>query len=151
MYVLDIQCGWYSRQVITISSILPCSATICNDAKFYFCCTCDSSSNGHLGEAIRGGVAVIRCMCFYYEDDDEGEDVTVVADEGEGGREGGRGGVSEEEGSPKTSEGSVGVEEGMVGIVTAVMGEEEKREEGKVAKEPENEFMLDGFDFSTSK
>ena len=96
-------------------------------------------------------MAVIRCICFYYEDDDEREDVTVVANEGEGGREGGRGAVSEEEGSPKTSEGSVGVEEGVVGIVTAVMGEEEKKEESKVAKEPENEFMLDGFDFSTSE
>lgn len=98
-------------------------------------------------------MAVIRCIhvCFYYEDDDDGEDATIVANEGEGGREGGREAASEEEGSPKTSEGSVGVEEGVVGIVTAVMGEEEKREEGKVTKEPENEFMLDGFDFSTSE
>ena len=72
--------------------------------------------------------------------------------EGEGGSEGGRGAVSEEEGSTKTSEGSVGVEEGVVGVVRPVMTGEEGRGKGeKAVKEPENEFMLDGFDFSTSK
>ena len=63
-----------------------------------------------------------------------------------------------EEGSTKTSEGSVGVEEGVVGMVREVLGEEEegkkrkvRDERGRIAKEPENEFMLDGFDFSTSE
>ena len=60
---------------------------------------------------------------------------------GRGGN-GGGGGRGGEEMSPNTSEGSVGVE------VVRV-----KEEEGKVVKglEPENEFMLDGFDFSTSE
>ena len=63
-----------------------------------------------------------------------------------------RGGRREEDGknegggeemSPHTSEGSVGVEEGRVEVRRV-------REEQKVV-EPENEFMLDGFDFSTSE
>ena len=86
---------------------------------------------------------------------DDDQDETTV-DEVKEEREGGKGGGSEEEGSTstKTSDGSVGVEEVTVGVVRSVTGrEEDKREEGgKVTrKEPENEFMLDGFDFSTSK
>ena len=87
----------------------------------------------------------------------DGRDAAVVCEEGEdvgeGGSEGGRGGgMSEEEGSTKTSEGSVGVEEGVtVGVVRRVMGGGGGEEGGTVAKEPENEFMLDGFDFSTSE
>ena len=84
-------------------------------------------------------------------------DTTAVCENGEeGGSEGGRGGgggggVSEEEGSTKTSEGSVGVEEGVaVGVVRPVTGGG-GGEGMSVAKEPENEFMLDGFDFSTSE
>ena len=87
------------------------------------------------------------------EEEHGDRDSTVVCEEGrEGGSEGGRGeGVSEEEGSTKTSESSVGVEEGVVGVVRPVMGgggAGENRNEAP--KEPENEFMLDGFDFSTS-
>ena len=102
----------------------------------------------------------VYILHFVVEREDEQKEATIVADEmvveeeeEEGGSEGGRGVGSEEGESTKTSEGSVGVEEGVVGVVRTLVGGEEEGKvgEGKVAKEPENEFMLDGFDFSTSK
>lgn len=88
-------------------------------------------------------------MLLLSDDRCEG-DVTDKVEEVGGGEEG-RGAVSEGEGSPKTSEGSVGVEEGVVGVVRMVMGEEGRGDRGGISKEPENEFMLDGFDFSTGE